>query len=66
MRGGARPGSGRPKGSTFPEDQRRHRYMLRLRQHVIDWLRKHPESSGRLVERALIMTYELKEPKERR
>jgi hypothetical protein len=37
--------------------------MLRLRQHVIDWLRKHPESSGRLVERALIMTYGIKEPK---
>ena len=63
MRGGARPGAGRPKGSTMPEDQKRHRYQIRLPGYVIKWLQKHPESSGRLIERALIMTYELKEPK---
>ena len=30
---------------------------------IADWLKNHPESSGRLIERALIMTYDLKEPK---
>lgn len=63
MRGGVRPGAGRPKGSTIPEDEKRHRYQVRLPQHVIQWLRSQPESSGRLIERALIMTYDLKEPK---
>jgi len=63
--GGPRPGAGRPKGSTIPEDQKRQRYQIRLPQYVIKWLRKHPESSGRLIERALIMVYGIKEPKER-
>lgn len=65
MRGGKRPGAGRPKGSTIPEDQKRQRYQVRLPLYVIKWLQRHPESSGRLVERALIMTYNIKEPKER-
>ena len=65
MRGGKRPGAGRPKGSTLPEDQKRQRFQIRLPQYVIKWLRSEPESAGRLVERALIMTYGIKEPKER-
>ena len=63
--GGPRPGAGRPKGSTIPEDQKRQRFQIRLPQYVIKWLRSEPESAGRLVERALIMTYGIKEPKER-
>ena len=66
MRGGKRPGAGRPKGSTIPEDQKRQRYQVRLPLHIIRWLQDHPESAGRLVERALVMTYDIKEPKERR
>ena len=30
---------------------------------VADWIKNHPEPSGRLFERALIIAYELKEPK---
>jgi len=66
MRGGKRPRSGRPKGSTIPEDQKRHRYQIRLPGYVIEWLRGQPESAGRLVERALCMVYNIKESKERR
>ena len=66
MRGGKRPGAGRPKGSTIPEDHKRQRYQVRLPLHIIRWLQNHPESAGRLVERALVMTYDIKEPKERR
>ena len=62
-RGGPRPGSGRPKGSTIPEDQKRKRFQVRLPQQIIQWLRDQPESAGRLVERALVMTYKIKEPK---
>jgi hypothetical protein len=65
MRGGKRPGAGRPKGSTIPEDQKRQRYQVRLPPYVIKWLQGHPESAGRLVERALIMIYGIKQPKER-
>ena len=63
MRGGKRPGAGRPKGSTLPEEQKRQRYQMRLPQHIIKWLQRQPESAGRLVERALVMTYHIKEPK---
>lgn len=63
MRGGKRPGAGRPKGSTIPEDQKRQRYQVRLPQYVIKWLQDHPESAGRLVERALVMVYGIEEPK---
>ena len=66
MRGGARPGSGRPKGSTMPDNQKRHRYQIRLPGYVIKWLQNHPESAGHLVERAVCMVYKIKEPKERR
>ncbi len=64
--GGPRPGAGRPKGSTIPEDQKRQRFQIRLPGHIIKWLRGQPESAGRMIERALIMTYSIKEPKERR
>jgi hypothetical protein len=66
MRGGKRKGAGRPKGSTVPPDKRRQNVTVRLPLWLFDWLKNHPEPSGRLIERALIMTYELKEPKERR
>jgi hypothetical protein len=66
MRGGKRQGAGRPKGSKLPTGKKRKTVSLCLSPWLADWLRNHPESSGRLVERALIMTYELKEPKERR
>ncbi len=63
MRGGKRPGAGRPIGSTYPKERRRKPINVRLPLWLADWLKKHPEPSGRLIERALIMTYELKEPR---
>jgi hypothetical protein len=66
MRGGKRPGAGRPKGSTIPPDKRRQNVTVRLPLWLFDWLKSHPEPSGRLIERALVMTYGIKEPKERR
>ena len=63
MRGGKRKGAGRPKGSTMPKDRKRKTVSVCLSPWLAEWLSNHPESSGRLVERALIMTYDLKEPK---
>ena len=66
-RGGARPGAGRPKGPSIPDHLRRVKLTkFRLPQWIIDWLDEQPESGGRVIERALIMTCGLKEPKERR
>jgi hypothetical protein len=59
-RGGKRPGAGRPLGSTYPEEKRRKPVNIRLPVWLADWLKNHPESSGRLIERALKMTYNLK------
>ena len=64
MRGGKRQGAGRPKGTTMPENQRRKTVSVCIPLWLAEWLSNHPESSGRLVERALIMTYGIKEPKE--
>jgi hypothetical protein len=66
MKGGKRPGAGRPKGSTYPIERRRKPINVRLPLWLADWLKKHPEPSGRLIERALIMTYDIKEPKNER
>jgi hypothetical protein len=50
-------------GSTYPPERRRKPVNVRLPLWLADWLKDHPEPSGRLIERALIMTYDLKEPK---
>ena len=63
MRGGKRQRAGRPKGSKLPEGQKRQSVTVCLSPWIANWLRNHPESSGRLVERALIMTYDIKEQK---
>ena len=63
MRGGKRPGAGRPKDSTMPKGLKRKVFNVRLPAWICKCLTDHPESSGRLIERALIMTYNLKEPK---
>ena len=63
MRGGKRPGAGRPKNSTMPANLKRKVFNSRLPAWLCKWMTEHPESSGRLIERALIMTYELKPPK---
>jgi hypothetical protein len=63
MRGGKRPGAGRPKASTYPKERRRKPINVRLPLWLVDWLKKNPESSGRLIERASMMTYDIKEPK---
>jgi hypothetical protein len=63
MRGGKRPGAGRPKNSKMPVDLKRKVFNVRLPAWLCKWMTEHPESSGRLIERALIMTYELKKPK---
>ena len=65
MRGVKRPGAGRPKGSKYTKERRRKPVNVRLPLWLADWLKKHPEPSGRLIERALIMTYEIKEPKKK-
>lgn len=65
MRGGKRQGAGRPKGSVYALEKRRRNVTVRLPLWLYDWLKNHPESSGRLIERALVMTHKLKEPKER-
>ncbi len=66
MRGGKRTGAGRPKGSTISLNKKRKSVTVCIPLWLANWLSNHPESSGRLVERALIMTYDIKEPKERR
>ncbi len=63
MRGGKRPGAGRPKDSTMPRELKRKVFNVRLPAWLCKWLTEHPESSGRLIERALIMTYGLKPSK---
>ena len=65
-RGGARPNAGRPKGirkPIKPESERRQTIGVRLPRWMVQWLKKHDEPAGRLIERALFMTYKLKEPK---
>lgn len=62
-RGGKRPGAGRPVGSVYPVEKRRKPVNVRLPLWLAEWLKKHPESSGRLIERALIEYYTLHEPK---
>ena len=63
MRGGKRQGAGRPKGSTMQKDKKRKTVSVCIPLWLAQWLSNHPESSGRLVERALITTYNIKEPK---
>ena len=68
-RGGARPNAGRPKGIHKPiksATQRRHTVGVRLPAWMVDWLKSHDRPAGRIIEEALIATYKLKEPKERR
>lgn len=65
MWGGKRQGAGRPKGSTIPKSRKRQTVTISLSPWVADWLRNHPESSGRLVERALIMVYGIKKPSQK-
>jgi len=63
VRGGKREGAGRPAGTTYPLEKRRKQVAVRLPFWLADWLKKHPEPSGRLIERALIAFYKLKAPK---
>ena len=68
-RGGARPNAGRPKGirkRIKPESERRQTIGVRLPAWMVQWLKNHDDPAGRVIERALIMTYDLKKPKERR
>lgn len=50
-RGGARPGAGRPKGSTIPD--KRQPVTVRLPPDLIEWLAKFGNKRGRLIEKAL-------------
>lgn len=63
MRGGKRPGAGRPKNSKLPKDLKRKVFNVRLPAWQCNWLTEQSESAGRLIERALIKTYNLKRPK---
>jgi hypothetical protein len=62
-RGGKKPGAGRPKGTTYPDEKRRKPFGVRLPLWLIEWVRNQAEPSGRIIERALIKTYGLKRPK---
>jgi hypothetical protein len=62
-RGGKKPGAGRPKGSSYPPEKRRKPFGVRLPLWLIEWIRSQPEPSGRMIERAVILTYGLKRPK---
>jgi hypothetical protein len=68
-RGGARPGAGRPKGiykPIKPESERRQTIGVRLPKWMVQWLKNHDDPAGRVIEKALMMVYKLKEPEERR
>ena len=64
-RGGKRLGAGRPQGSkstvTKPDHLKSRMVSVRLPKWLADWLKDQPESSGRIIKRALIETYKLKE-----
>ena len=58
MRGGKREGAGRP---VVPGYLKRNELTgFRVQQWIIKWLKKQPESGGRLIENALIERYNLK------
>jgi hypothetical protein len=62
-RGGKKSGAGRPVGSSYPDEKRRKPFGVRLPLWLIEWMRSQAEPSGRMIERALILTYGLKRPK---
>lgn len=59
-RGGVRPGAGRPIVALHLKRNSLHDF--RVQQWIIDWLKAQPGSGGKLVERALIEMYRLKQP----
>jgi hypothetical protein len=62
-RGGARKGSGRPKGSTIHPPLRRVGLTgFRLPQWIVDWLKSQKGSGGRIIEEALVKQYKLRQP----
>jgi hypothetical protein len=65
-RGGKRPGAGRPKGTEYPDEKRRKPFGVRLPLWLIEWVRDQAEPAGRIIERALIQTYGLKRPDQKK
>ena len=64
-RGGVRPNAGRPKGIRKPiksESERRQTIGVRLPSWMVQWLKKHDEPAGRVIEEALMKQYKLKQP----
>jgi len=67
-RGGARPGAGRPKGIHTPikaQAVKRQTIGVRLPAWMVEWVKGQNEPAGRIIEKAIINTFNLKEPKER-
>lgn len=60
MKGGARPGAGRP---AMPDEQKKAGVYMKLPPWLIAWLDSQPESRAVLVEKALCKIYKLKPPK---
>ena len=58
-RGGKRVGAGRKK---TPIHLKRMRYTVRLPNWLITWLQSQSQSQGKLVEKALLETYNLTPP----
>jgi len=62
-RGGSRKGSGRPKGSKIePSLKRVGLTGFRLPQWIVDWIKSHGRSGGRIIEEALVKYYRLDPP----
>ena len=61
-RGGAREGAGRPLGSVMPKTRKK--VSVYLPAWLATWLKRKKGSQGRLIERALVGFYNLKERRE--
>jgi len=55
-RGGKRKGAGRPK---LPASKKRSMVSIKLPGFIVKWLRSQEQSQGKLIEKALIETYEI-------
>jgi len=66
MRGGLRPGAGRPRGAGKKDPALcRQMVSVRLPAWIIEWMASRPEPQSRLIEQALCRTFELIPPDSR-
>ena len=62
MRGGKRTGAGRPLGSKMDQRFRRDRLDIRLPRWLMRWLKGQRKPASRVVEGALVETFNLEGP----